>query len=141
MTSDKSVFPAGKHCCCVWFFSVIKADVKANPLPGWAKGTSKNDPDWMQSYKRQMRIFNREVILAALIALTILIVLLFIAWGPFRRACPLWIRCHLFTAQSWRNPRSSAFETPPKVSVRPYGERVATLAISSSWALAQSTTI
>src|SRR5205823_14291238 len=89
MTSDKSVFPAGEHCCCVWFFSVIKSgDVKANPLLGWAKGTSENDPDWMQSYKLQMRRFNLEVILAALIALTILIVLLLTAWEAFQKSMP-----------------------------------------------------
>jgi hypothetical protein len=40
----------------------------------------------MQSYERRMRIFNLEVILAALIALTILIVGLFTAWGAFQNS-------------------------------------------------------
>ena len=69
---------------------MIKSDnVKANGLLGVAKRTSERgrEINWMQSYERRMRIFNLEVILAALIALAILIVWLFTAWAAFRESC------------------------------------------------------
>ena len=83
---------------CLVFQCDKSGDLKANPLLGWAKGSSENDVDWMQSSKRQMRRFNLEVILAALIALTISIVLLLTAWEAFQKSMPLGIRFYLLTA-------------------------------------------
>jgi hypothetical protein len=73
---------------CLVSQSDKKRHVKANGLLGAAKRTSERGAEinWMQSYERRMRIFNLEVILAALIALTILIVGLFTAWGAFQNS-------------------------------------------------------
>jgi hypothetical protein len=98
---------------CLVFQCDKSGDLKANPLLGWAKGSSENDVDWMQSYKRQMRRFNLEVILAALIALTISIVLLLTAWEAFQKSMPLGILLNLLTALR-RNSGSSVFEAPWK---------------------------
>jgi len=72
-----------------WFFDSDKsAYVKANGLIREAKWTSEGDGkiSWAQAYERRMRILNVEIILAALIILTILVVLLFTAWGAFQES-------------------------------------------------------
>jgi hypothetical protein len=73
---------------CLVSQSDKKRHVKANGLLAAAKRTSERGAEinWMQSYERRMRIFNLEVILAALIALAIFIVWLFTAWGAFQNS-------------------------------------------------------
>jgi hypothetical protein len=107
--------------------------VKANGLFGALGRTPVRGGEigWTQAYERRMRRFNLEAILAALIALAILTVLLFAAWGTFQNSVPLVRPMSAFYSPSSENPEPSAFETPPKVSVRPYGERIDTLAASS----------
>jgi len=53
----------------------------------YAKRTSERDGEisWTRSYERRMRIFTLEIILVALIALTVLIVCLFITWEAFQK--------------------------------------------------------
>jgi len=53
----------------------------------YAKRTSERDGEisWTRSYERRMRIFTLEIILVSVIALTILIVCLFIAWEAFQK--------------------------------------------------------
>jgi len=55
-------------------------------------------------------------VLAALIALAILIVWLFAAWGTFQNSAPLVRPMSAFYGPSSENPEPSAFKTPPKVS-------------------------
>src|SRR5271165_3007616 len=59
--------------------------VKAHGLIGPARRTQVRgrEINWAQAYKRRMRRFNLEVISVGLIALTISIASLLIAWGAF----------------------------------------------------------
>lgn len=63
-----------------------KLIVKANGLAGDTKRISESGAESLQSYERRMRVFNLEVILIALIVLTILIVCLSATWMAFEKS-------------------------------------------------------
>jgi hypothetical protein len=60
--------------------------VKASGLAGAAKRLSESGTESLQSYERRMRVFNLEVIVIALIVLTILIVWLSATWMAFEKS-------------------------------------------------------
>jgi len=63
--------------------------VKARGLAGDSKRTSETGGDKIQSYERRMRVFNWEVVVVALTALTILIMWLSSAWIAFEKSLGL----------------------------------------------------
>ena len=63
-----------------------KLIVKANGLAGDTKRISEGGAESLQSYERRMRVFNLEVIVIALIVLTILIVCLSATWMAFEKS-------------------------------------------------------
>jgi hypothetical protein len=64
--------------------------MKADGSVGTARRTSAKGREisWAQAYEKRVRIFNLEVILAALIVLAFLIAWLFSAWGAFQNSVP-----------------------------------------------------
>ncbi len=62
--------------------------MKSNGLFGALGRTPVLDREisWVQAYERQMRLFNLEVVLVALIALALLIGWGFITWEAFQRS-------------------------------------------------------
>jgi hypothetical protein len=89
-SGDKFVFLSRKIDAVSGCQSDKSGIVKANGLADAAKRISERGGEigWAQSYERRMRIFNLEVVLAALIALAVLIVWLFMAWEAFQKSMP-----------------------------------------------------
>jgi hypothetical protein len=85
------LFPSKEISPCV---GVLNSDknrhVKADGLVGAARRPSAKGRQisWAQAYEKRMRIFNLEVILAALIALALLIGCSFTAWEAFQNSVP-----------------------------------------------------
>ena len=91
MTADNFISPEGNFTLCRVLNSDKNRHMKADRLlVGTARRTSAKGREisWAQAYEKRMRIFNLEVILGALIALTLLIGCSFTAWEAFQKAMP-----------------------------------------------------
>jgi hypothetical protein len=90
MTADNFISPEGNITLCRVLNSDKNRHVKADGLVGAARRPSAKGRQisWAQAYEKRMRIFNLEVILAALIALALLIGCSFTAWEAFQNSVP-----------------------------------------------------
>jgi hypothetical protein len=73
------------NLCSVWLASFVELIVKAHGL-GDTKRISESGAESQQSYERRMRVFNLEVIVIALIVLTILVLCLSATWMAFQKS-------------------------------------------------------